>query len=160
MKRIAALYDIHGNGFALQAVIEELEKRSVDTVVIEGDDVVWGPQPRAVMDQLQTLQETMKVYFIRGNADREVYEYSQGVFTANPMIDDVNRWCIEQLSKEQLIELNEWPESCVLQIDGLGEVLFVHGSPRSDDEAIRIHISEKEVIPMIQQVQQSKKVSF
>jgi hypothetical protein len=42
----------------------------------------------------------------------------------------------------------------------LGEVLFVHGSPRSDDEAIRIHTPEKEVIPMIQQVQQSKKVSF
>lgn len=99
MKRVAALYDIHGNGFALQAVIEELEKRSVDTVVI-GGDVVWGSQPRAVMDRLQTLQETMKVYFIRGNADREVYEYSQGVFTASPMIDDVNRWCIEQLSKE------------------------------------------------------------
>ncbi|NUK29207.1 metallophosphoesterase [Parageobacillus sp. VR-IP] len=76
MKRVAALYDIHGNGFALQAVIEELEKRSVDTVVI-GGDVVWGSQPRAVMDRLQTLQETIKVYFIRGNADREVYEYSQ-----------------------------------------------------------------------------------
>ncbi|HYA98947.1 MAG TPA: metallophosphoesterase [Ktedonobacteraceae bacterium] len=42
MMKIAALYDIHGNLPALEAVLKEIEREGVDTIVI-GGDIVPGP---------------------------------------------------------------------------------------------------------------------
>ena len=42
--RVAALYDIHGNLPALEAVLEDLRQMEVDRVVV-GGDVVPGPMP-------------------------------------------------------------------------------------------------------------------
>jgi len=42
--RIAALYDIHGNLPALEAVLVELERCEPDLVVV-GGDVASGPMP-------------------------------------------------------------------------------------------------------------------
>lgn len=41
-----------------------------------------------------------------------------------------------------------------MSIDGLGEVLFVHGSPRSDEEAIRLNTTDNEIRLMIKHVSQ------
>ncbi len=46
------------------------------------------------------------------------------------------------------------PEKKVLNIDGLGEVLFLHCSPRSDEEAIKINTPDEEIRPMIENVPQ------
>jgi predicted MPP superfamily phosphohydrolase len=67
-KRVAALYDIHGHDTALQAVLEEIRRRSVDAVVV-GGDVVWGPEPVPVLERLIELEREMNVYFLRGNAN-------------------------------------------------------------------------------------------
>jgi predicted phosphodiesterase len=42
--RIAALYDIHGNLPALEAVLRELEHEGPDMIVV-GGDVALGPMP-------------------------------------------------------------------------------------------------------------------
>jgi len=42
MMKIAALYDTHGNLPALEAVLKEIEREGVDTIVI-GGDIVPGP---------------------------------------------------------------------------------------------------------------------
>ena len=43
--RVAAIYDIHGNLPALEAVLEEIRRAAVDRVVV-GGDVLPGPMPR------------------------------------------------------------------------------------------------------------------
>ena len=43
-KKIAALYDIHGNLPALNAVISELDEVKPDLIII-GGDIVAGPMP-------------------------------------------------------------------------------------------------------------------
>ena len=48
--RVAALYDIHANLPALEAVIEEIRRADVDRVVV-GGDVVPGPMPRETLAQ-------------------------------------------------------------------------------------------------------------
>ena len=40
--RVAALYDVHGNLPALEAVLADVEARGVDEIVV-GGDVLWGP---------------------------------------------------------------------------------------------------------------------
>jgi predicted phosphodiesterase len=67
--RVAAIYDVHGNLPALQAVLSELQSLNPSLIVV-GGDVVAGPMPAEVLDPLAGLGEN--VCFVRDNADREV----------------------------------------------------------------------------------------
>ncbi len=51
--RVAAIYDIHGNLPALEAMLDEIRRVDVDQIVV-GGDVVPGPMPR---ESLATLLE-------------------------------------------------------------------------------------------------------
>ena len=53
--RVTAIYDIHGNLPALEAVLAELESLKPDLFVV-GGDVVAGPMPTEVIDRLVTLR--------------------------------------------------------------------------------------------------------
>ena len=66
--RVAALYDIHGNLPALEAVLGDVRSASVDQVVI-GGDVFPGPMSGDVLACLLDLE--IPVQFIQGNGDRE-----------------------------------------------------------------------------------------
>ena len=57
--RVAALYDVHGNLPALDAVLAEVDRDGVD-LVVSGGDLVSGPMPAEVFDRLAlaTLRET------------------------------------------------------------------------------------------------------
>ena len=144
--KVAALYDIHGNHAALKAVLQEVMDEKIETVVI-GGDLVWGPQPKEVMETLFQYKE--RFLFIKGNADREVV-HRYGTEEGCPdFVADMNGWCADQLSEEHLIFLKNLPEKQIVPVNGLGEVLFVHGSPRSDEEPIRVNTPEHEVTEMI-----------
>ena len=52
--RTAALYDIHANLPALEAVLEDVRRADVDQVLV-GGDVVPGPMPREVLALLLGL---------------------------------------------------------------------------------------------------------
>jgi predicted phosphodiesterase len=67
--RVAALYDIHGNLPALEAVLREIRLARVDQVVV-GGDVLPGPMPRETLACLLGLDRPAQ--FILGNGDREV----------------------------------------------------------------------------------------
>ncbi|MFC4557283.1 metallophosphoesterase family protein [Virgibacillus kekensis] len=148
---VAAIYDIHGNYYALEAVLKEIQHYNVQKVII-GGDLVWGPQPRKVMDTLMKYKD--KFNYIMGNADREV-AFSNGEEKSQEFVMELNKWCAEQLTDNQIEFLKTLPENYTLYIDGLGEVLFVHGSPRSDTEAIRFDTPEEEVMEMIQDVKEN-----
>jgi len=47
--RVAALYDIHGNLPALEAVLEEVYTAAVDLIIV-GGDAVLGPMPRETLE--------------------------------------------------------------------------------------------------------------
>ncbi|MGZ3624164.1 MAG: metallophosphoesterase family protein, partial [Ktedonobacteraceae bacterium] len=49
--KVAALYDIHGNLPALEAVLNEIDHEGVDVIVI-GGDIVPGPMSRDVLEVL------------------------------------------------------------------------------------------------------------
>ena len=129
---VAALYDIHGNLPALEAVMHEVRTLSVDLLLF-GGDLVWGPWSREVVE---LIRSTDKRVVIRGNADREV----AGRLDASDGLDEevaaVNLWSSDQLSVEQREWLVQLPEEAIIWIDGIGETLFCHGSPRSDEEIL------------------------
>jgi Icc-related predicted phosphoesterase len=52
--RVAALYDIHANLPALEAVLREVEREGVDLVLV-GGDVASGPMPVETLERLRSL---------------------------------------------------------------------------------------------------------
>ena len=66
---VLALYDIHGNPDALDAVLADPRAAGADAVVV-GGDAVPGPFAVAVLDRLGALD--VPVHRIRGNGEREV----------------------------------------------------------------------------------------
>jgi len=132
--KIAALYDIHGNLPALDAVLKELESIQPDVIVI-GGDIVSGPMPAQTLERLRQLGE--KVICIRGNADREVVAAFDGRLSNSKMSEEarqVTNWVAQQLERSQRDFLFQLPEQITLQVEGLGDILFCHATPRSDEE--------------------------
>lgn len=134
MMRIAALYDIHGNLPALNAVLEEIKEAQPDLIVV-GGDVVSGPMPGQTLELLFLLGN--QVRSIRGNGDREVVM----AFDNQPLSLDlpeevraVTHWVAGQLTSAQRDFLAALPEQLVLQVEGLGSVVFCHATVRNDEE--------------------------
>src|SRR6266700_263204 len=51
-------------------------------------------------------------------------------------------WCAAQLSREDRDFLATFAETISIEVDGLGRVLFCHGSPRSDEEIMTARTPE------------------
>jgi putative phosphoesterase len=142
--RVAAIYDVHGNLPALEAVIAELESVNPDLIVV-GGDVVAGPMPAEVLDHLAALGEN--ICFVRGNADREaVAAYDDGRYTdATDAEDPAERAAAFAASKIERAHrdlLASFAEPLVVEVEGVGQVLFCHGSPRSDEEIVTAATTE------------------
>jgi hypothetical protein len=58
------------------------------------------------------------------------------------------RWSAEQLLPEHQRVLSGWPASIRVEIDGLGEVLFCHATPRSDSEIFTRRTAEERLAPI------------
>jgi len=126
--RVAALYDIHGNLPALEAVLGRLDER--ETIVV-GGDVVAGPWPSETLERLRGLGD--RVRWVRGNADRELVEPSEHRGLAPVQVIE---WTRARLSPGQLAFLDSLPTTQSLEVDGIGSVLFCHATPRSDEEVL------------------------
>ena len=127
--RVAALYDIHGNLPALEAVLAEVDA----DLILVGGDFVAGPWPAETLERLRGLGERAR--FIRGNADREVVEPSEPGRAGGPP-PGVMEFVRDRLSEEQLSFLADLPLVESVDVDGLGRVLFCHATPRDDEELL------------------------
>lgn len=148
-QRVAALYDIHGNLPALEAVLQEIRQAGVDQVVI-GGDVVPGPMPRETLARLQDLG--VPVQLIHGNGDREVLAWMRGAESgALPeQAREAIRWTAQQLDPEHERWMASWPPTLRLEIRGLGPVLFCHATPRNDTEIFTRLTSEDRLLPVFE----------
>ena len=149
--RVAALYDIHGNLPALEAVLRDIRQAHVDHVVV-GGDVFPGPMPRETLARLQELD--IPVQFIVGNGDRVVREQMAGSESSEvpEQFRAVVRWNAQQLRPEDEQVLASWPKTVRVQIGGLGEVLFCHATPRNDIEIFTRLTSEERLLPVFEGV--------
>lgn len=127
--RILALYDIHGNVDALEAVLGDPRAADADVVVI-GGDALPGPDAQATLARLDALGPGVR--WIRGNGEREV---AQAVGGPAPAEEDLAgrtaAITAAAIGGQRARALRELP--LTLEIDG---VLFCHASPRRDDEML------------------------
>ncbi len=146
--RVAALYDIHGNTVALRAVLAEVERESVDLILI-GGDAVPGPLPRETIELLRALGD--RAVFVRGNTDRWVVEAFDD---EQPVERPAAMWTATQIDRGQRDFLASFGEPEVIDVDVLGDTLFCHGSPRSDEEILTAITPQERWRPILAAVQQ------
>jgi putative phosphoesterase len=157
--KMVALYDIHGNLPALDAVLKEVEQEHPDLILV-GGDIVPGPMPRSALERLLALGDT--IHFIRGNCEREVVAAFDGLPPRPGMSEAVSecmRWTAKQLERSQRDFLAQLPDQAAFRVDGLGEVLFCHGSPRSDEDIVTAVSDPDRVVPMLAGVEEAMVVS-
>jgi putative phosphoesterase len=145
--RVAALYDIHGNLPALEAVLQEIRQAGVDQVVV-GGDVVPGPMPHETLTCLLDLP--IPVQFIQGNGDRELLAQMAGMETGGvpEQFRGIVRWVAQQLQPEHERLIAGWPKTLRVEIQGIGEVLFCHATPRNDTELFTRLTPEDRLLPV------------
>jgi putative phosphoesterase len=147
--RVAAIYDIHANLPALEAVIQDIRQAGVEHVVV-GGDVFPGPMPRETLTRLLDLD--IPVQFIQGNGDREVLAQMAGTESSGvpEQFREVMRWNAQQLHPKDERLLASWPKTLRIEIRGLGEVLFCHATPRNDTEIFTRLTSEDRLLSVFE----------
>ena len=150
---VAALYDIHGNLPALEAALAAVDSAGADGIVV-GGDVALGPMPRETLDRLLALGPRARC--IRGNADRVVVDAFDGRPPARlpPAVLEAIEWTAGQLDRRHRDFLATLPETLAAIVRGLGEVLFCHASPRSDEEIFTAVTPAERLRPMLEGVTQ------
>src|SRR4030095_5596591 len=104
--RVAAIYDIHGNLPALEAVLQDIRQAEVDLVVV-GGDVVPGPMPRETLARLLDLK--VPVQLIQGNGEVAVLAERAGTEPGVPeQAREAIRWTAQQLDPEHERWLAGW----------------------------------------------------
>jgi predicted phosphodiesterase len=149
MLRVAAIYDIHGNLPALEAVLEEVATARVDAVVV-GGDVLPGPMPKECLDRLFDLG--LPTYFIHGNGESAAIQVLRGQVPEKvpEAFRPAVQWSAEQLPDEYRNAITRWPLTLLIEMEALGDVLFCHATARNDTEVItRVSPDERirEVFP-------------
>jgi len=131
--RVAAIYDIHGNLPALEAVLQEIRQEKVDHIIL-GGDVLPGPMPRETLDRLRNLDAP--AHFVYGNGEVAVLQEMSGKEPASvpQTFRPIIRWTAEQLHPEHQQWLSTWPKTVTLEIAGLGSVLFCHATPQNEND--------------------------
>jgi len=124
----AIISDVHGNLEALQAVLEDIDRERVDTVICLGDVVGYGPNP---CECVRLVRERSSLVIL-GNHDQGALFDPDGF---NSGAERAIRWTRHQLELHDRMPRN----SADPHMDFLGELprthtdgdfLFVHGSAR------------------------------
>jgi putative phosphoesterase len=118
--RLAVISDIHGNLVALEAVLDDIRRRTPDAVVNLGDCVTSPLWPRETFELLDTL----RLPTVRGNHDRWI-----AAMPADETSRTV-RFSHDALTTEQRASLGALPFSLTVG----DRILAVHGTPASDVE--------------------------
>lgn len=147
--RVAALYDIHGNQPALESVLEEVQRATVDQIIV-GGDVLSGPMQVECIERLQAL--STPVHYLMGNTDREVIAARHGNENEKlpPFALEMLRWSATQLTPKHEQWIASWPKTVILQIPPLGSALFCHATPRDDNEIFTARTEESRLTPIFE----------
>jgi predicted phosphodiesterase len=138
VSRVAAVYDVHGNLPALEAVSSDLEGINLD-LLIAGGDVASGPMPAEVLDCLEAMGDCVR--WVRGNADREVVSaFDEGSSAADTRSSEpvwrASSWAASRIGSHHPDLMASFEEHVVVEVEGLGAVLFCHATPNSDEEIV------------------------
>ena len=133
-KPIAVLSDIHGNSWALRAVLEDIERRGIERLVNLGDSL-YGPLDPAGTAEILIARGMPTV---RGNEDRLLV-------AASP--EAANSPSLEFTRNSLAAEHVRWLEALEMTTTAYSDFFLCHGTPERDDEYLLHRVSEEGARP-------------
>jgi predicted phosphodiesterase len=145
--RVAVISDIHGNCYALDALLADLRQHPVDHLVCLGDAIQGGAQPGETVARLRELGCPI----VMGNADAWLLT---GVETSdNETITErqlaTRAWCLARLSADDRAFIAAFVPTVELPLEGGRRLLCFHGSPTSFDDLIFPETPQEEVTRLL-----------
>lgn len=126
--KIGILSDIHGNAYALEAVLKDAKRLGVQQLLILGDFVGHYFQPDKVLE----LLSSWKYDAIKGNHENILKEYIKKDPIYNQKIIQKygkgHEFCLKLLSLQSINDLINLPEILHVNYDDVSMIL-AHGSP-------------------------------
>ena len=122
--RIAVFGDVHGNRFALEAVVADIERHAPDAWVNLGDQVFGGADPAGAWHLQQQLRANHGVLEVRGNTDERLGEKITETTEKRAMLE----WLHQTLPEGTGASVAALPSNVTL---ANGAVLAAHGTPNS-----------------------------
>jgi predicted phosphodiesterase len=147
LTRIGLISDVHGNVFALDAVLAELEREGIDGLVCLGD-VAAGPQPREALARVQELGCPV----VMGNWDAWFIERPPPPSPEDEIptiLYEINAFWADQLSDGDRAVLRDYVPQVELPLESGERALCFHGSPRSYDDFIFATTPDEELGRML-----------
>lgn len=120
MERIAIISDVHANITALNAVLEDINKRNVNKIFCLGDSIIKCTHPDLVIDKLREVCEVILI----GNSDYAI---------CRPEVKDRKFWTREIIGEERANFIYNLPISHDFYMSGHLIRLF-HASPYHLDD--------------------------
>lgn len=123
--KLAILSDIHGNIYALEAILNDAARDHVDGYLLVGDYCSCFPYPNEVVDVIKALP---RATVIHGNEEDVLYEYAkQGQDTWTDGQYQTHYWCYRTIRADNHSYLRKLPKTVTLRVEGT-EITAAHSS--------------------------------
>lgn len=132
MTRLAILADIHGNLPALELVAADLARRDVDTVVVAGDAINWGP----FSPQVTAFLRARGWPVVRGNNELYLLDHGTARAPASWAEFTLPPWLLDQMGPDLTRVVAGWPDALQLRFRDAPPVYVCHGVPGDPFTAI------------------------
>jgi predicted phosphodiesterase len=158
--KVALLADIHGNGWALDAVLADLAPRRPDLTICLGDITGHAPDPSAPVARLRELGCPGVI----GNGDAELLDLLEPERAAALLATLIgrryteaeaerrirrNRWALDRLAPADIDYLRSLRQSLTVPLGGGETLVCFHGTPQSNLKGIRARVSEADLADLL-----------
>ncbi len=137
--KIAVISDIHGNMEAIEAVMDDISKKSCNKIFILGDYAMAGPEPSDAVEYFMKRKDNPVFKMIQGNTDLMIATYTdelyEGLKEKAPIMAEALKNDVEILNPVEKDFLKNLPIQLEV-VEGGVKFLLVHGSPRKNNEDI------------------------
>jgi predicted phosphodiesterase len=137
--RIALFSDVHGNGVAFRAMLDDLGGQQVDTGVCLGDHAQGGPEPAQTLELLRELGWPA----VMGNSDHFLLSFDFGEEAVTEAQIENAKWSQSQLPDDLLEFHQSFPPTVEVDLEGRMLLAF-HATPRSREEIVGPWMEEEE----------------
>ena len=146
--RLVVLSDVHGNRWALDALLEEVERQPPDRYVVLGDLVADGPDPVGTLERLRALPNAV---FVQGNTDRYLGDLAAVALPGSDWDDLIAtwQWAADALGEEGRRFLAGLRTDVRLETPA-GPVLATHGVPGDDEGRIELELRGAESLERLE----------
>lgn len=138
--QIAVISDIHGNCFALDKALEDINGQGIDHIVCLGDAIQGGAQPGETVQRLREIGCPV----VMGNADAWLLE-EEGSSPQEQSTEQqlaIRAWSLAQLSAQDKAFIRQFQPTIEIALEAGQKLLCFHGSPHSFNDIILPNISD------------------